>query len=98
MKWLGIILLIILVIVLLIPVIVEGFLGVVDVFNDVCNEIKSIFFKKQPDNLEPEFEEGDFYLLKDLSDRIKKGETQFTSLELQLQANYPKRLEWLLNR
>jgi len=96
MKWLGIILFIILLV--LIPVIVEGFLGVVDVFNDVCNGIKSIFFKKQPDNLEPEAEEGDFFLLKDLSERIKAGDTQYTSLDLQLQATYPKRLEWLLNR
>ena len=97
MKWIGIIMMIV-IIVAFSPMILEGFLGLPDAFNDVCNEIKNIFFKKEPDNLEPEAEEGDFFLLKDLPERIKSGDTQYTSLDLQLQANYPKRLEWLLNR
>lgn len=96
MKWLGIIP-ILAIIIAFTPMILEGFLGLVDVFNDVYNGIKSIFLKKEPDNLEPEAEEGDFFLLKDLSERIKAGGTQYTPLDLQLQANYPKRLEWLLN-
>ena len=58
------------------------------------------FIKKEqePENLEKEIEEGDFYLLNDLVDKIKSGDQQYTSLDLQLQASYPKRLEWLLNR
>ena len=58
------------------------------------------FIKKEqePENLEKEIEEGDFYLLNDLVDKIKSGDQQYTTLDLQLQAYYPKRLEWLLNR
>lgn len=88
----------IIVIVIFTPLIAEGFLGLPSAFNDVYSEIKNLFVKKQPDNLEPEAEEGDFFLLKDLSERIKAGDTQYTTLDLQLQANYPKRLEWLLNK
>ena len=58
------------------------------------------FIKKEqePENLEKEIEEGDFYLLNDLVDKIKSGDQKYTSLDLQLQVSYPKRLEWLLNQ
>ena len=98
MEWLGIILLIIGGVVVLLPMILGTIIGISLQVRDIYIFIKEYFSKKEPENLEKEIEEGDFYLLKDLVEKIKSGDLQYTALDLQLQASYPKRLEWLLNK
>lgn len=59
--------------------------------------IKNLFNQKSVKGLEPEYDEGDFYNLEVLVKKLKSGRVnEVTAEDLQLQANYPKRLEYLL--
>jgi len=59
--------------------------------------IKNLFNQKSVKGLEPEYDKGDFYKLEVLVKKLKSGRvTEITTEDLQLQANYPKRLEYLL--